>query len=156
MIVKCRFCGNPDSKVIDSRPTEDGLKIRRRRECIGCNARFTTYEMIETVPIMVAKKNNTLQPFDREKILGGLIHACIKRPVSLENMETIISNIEHFCENEMLSEITSTQIGDIVLKQLKEYDEIAYIRFASVYRDFTDTQSFVNELALLAKNNSDT
>lgn len=149
--MKCRFCGSPDSKVIDSRPTDDGLKIRRRRECVICNTRFTTYEMIETVPVMVVKKNKTIQPFNREKILGGLIHACIKRPVSLDDMEIIINNIEMFCENEMLTEIESTQIGDLVLKYLKEYDEIAYIRFASVYRDFTDVNSFVKELDVLAK-----
>ncbi len=141
--MRCRICNNEDSKVIDSRPTEDGKRIRRRRECSGCLTRFTTYEMIETTPIMVIKKNKTIQPFNREKILGGLIHASIKRPVTLENMDEIINTVEEFCQNKLLDQITSTEIGDLVLKELKRYDEIAYIRFASVYRDFTDINSFV-------------
>jgi len=144
--MKCPFCGNLDSKVIDSRLTEDKESIRRRRECERCSKRFTTYERLETQPIAVIKKDGTRQPFDRNKILGGLIRACIKRNISTEVLEKITDDIELEIRNNPSNEISSKDIGNIVLKHLKNLDKVAYIRFASVYKHFDDIEEFTREL----------
>ncbi len=144
--MKCPFCDFTDSKVIDSRPTEEGTSIRRRRECISCGKRFTTYEKVESVPIMVIKKDQTREPFDREKVLAGIIQACRKRPVSMEQMEQMVDNIESELQNLMDREITSTKIGEMVMNELKKTDDVAYVRFASVYRQFKDINTFVAEV----------
>jgi transcriptional repressor NrdR len=144
--MKCPFCGNLDSKVIDSRLTEDKESIRRRRECEFCSKRFTTYERLETQPIIVIKKDDTRQPFDRNKILGGLVRACIKRNISIEAMEKITDDIELEIRNSTSLEITSSSIGDLVLRRLKNLDRVAYIRFASVYKQFADIEEFTHEL----------
>ncbi len=139
--MKCPECGCEESKVIDSRPTEN--KVRRRRECIQCGARFTTYEIIEEVPLMVIKKDHTIEPFDREKLVDRLCRATVKRPVSLETIENIVEDIAAELKNALTREVTSDKIGEAVLKRLKEVDDVAYVRFASVYRDFNDVDSFV-------------
>lgn len=144
--MKCPFCDYTDSKVIDSRPTEEGTSIRRRRECISCGKRFTTYEKVESVPIMVIKKDQTREPFDREKVLAGIIQACRKRPVSMEQMVQMVDNIESELQNLMDREITSTKIGEMVMTELKQTDDVAYVRFASVYRQFKDINTFVAEV----------
>lgn len=144
--MKCPFCDFQDSKVIDSRPTEEGSSIRRRRECISCGKRFTTYEKVESLPIMVIKKDETREPFDREKILTGIIHACRKRQVSMEKMVEMVDNIESELQNMMDREITSTQIGEMVMSELKKTDDVAYVRFASVYRQFKDINTFLSEV----------
>lgn len=144
--MKCPFCDFTDSKVIDSRPTEEGTSIRRRRECISCGKRFTTYEKVESVPIMVIKKDQMREPFDREKVLAGIIQACRKRPVSMEQMELMVDNIESELQNLMDREITSTKIGEMVMSELKKTDDVAYVRFASVYRQFKDINTFVAEV----------
>ena len=132
--MKCPFCGCVESKVIDSRPTEDGEKIRRRRECIGCQKRFTTFEAIETIPLYVIKKDSTRERFSRDKILGGLMRACEKRPVSIESLEKIADDIESTIANSLEKEITTVYIGELVMERLKELDDVAYVRFASVHR----------------------
>ena len=147
--MKCPFCGNLDSKVIDSRLTEDNESIRRRRECEKCAKRFTTYERLETQPIMVVKKDGTRQPYDRNKILGGLIRACIKRNIGIEILEKIADDIELEIRNSTSFEITSEGIGDLVLLRLKNLDKVAYIRFASVYKHFDDIEEFKKELEVL-------
>ena len=147
--MKCPFCGNLDSKVIDSRLTEDNESIRRRRECEKCAKRFTTYERLETQPIMVVKKDGTRQPYDRNKILGGLIRACIKRNIGIEILEKIADDIELEIRNSTSFEITSEGIGDLVLRRLKNLDKVAYIRFASVYRHFANIEEFTKELEVL-------
>ena len=139
--MKCPECGCEESKVIDSRPTEN--KVRRRRECIQCGARFTTYEIIEEVPLMVIKKDHTIEPFDREKLVDKLCRATVKRPVSLETIDNIVEEIAAELKNSLTREVTSDKIGEAVLKKLKEVDDVAYVRFASVYRDFNDVDSFV-------------
>lgn len=139
--MKCPECGCEESKVIDSRPTEN--KVRRRRECIQCGTRFTTYEIIEEVPLMIIKKDHTIEPFDREKLVDKLCRAAVKRPVSLETIENIVEEIASELKNSLTREVTSDKIGEAVLKKLKEVDDVAYIRFASVYRDFNDVDSFV-------------
>ncbi len=139
--MKCPECGCEESKVIDSRPTEN--KVRRRRECIQCGARFTTYEIIEEVPLMVIKKDHTIEPFDREKLVDKLRRAAVKRPVSLETIENIVEEIAAELKNSLTREVTSDKIGEAVLRKLKEVDDVAYVRFASVYRDFNDVDSFV-------------
>ncbi len=144
--MKCPFCDFTDSKVIDSRPTEEGSSIRRRRECINCGKRFTTYEKVESVPIMVIKKDQTREPFDRDKVLSGIIQACRKRPVSMEQMVSMVDNIEFEVQNLMDREITSTQIGEMVMSELKKTDDVAYVRFASVYRQFKDINTFLAEV----------
>lgn len=149
--MKCPFCDFQDSKVIDSRPTEEGSSIRRRRECISCGKRFTTYEKVESLPIMVIKKDETREPFDREKILTGIIHACRKRQVSMEKMVEMVDNIESELQNMMDREITSTQIGEMVMSELKKTDDVAYVRFASVYREFKDINTFMDELNSLLR-----
>ncbi len=147
--MKCPYCDTQDSKVLDSRPTEEGASIRRRRECLKCKRRFTTYEKIEGVPIMVIKKDKGREPFDREKLLGGIVKACEKRPVSVEIMENMVSTIENIIQNSLDREITSSRIGDLVMEQLKGIDEVAYVRFASVYRQFKDINTFMQELRKL-------
>ena len=144
--MRCPFCGYEDSKVIDSRPTDENQAIRRRRECINCKKRFTTYEKVEMIPIVIVKKDGTRQSFDRDKILHGMIRACEKRPVSLKTLENSVDNIEKQIQNSLDREINSDQVGELVMEELKEIDEISYIRFASVYRQFKDINSFMEEL----------
>ncbi|MCS7233677.1 MAG: transcriptional regulator NrdR [Synergistetes bacterium] len=144
--MKCPFCGEPESKVIDSRPVEDGSVIRRRRECLKCTKRFTTYERIESHSILVIKKDGRREMFDREKIIRGLLKACEKRPVSREKIEEIADGIEAELRSEGRKEITSKEIGERVIEALKELDKVAYVRFASVYREFTDLTHFIKEL----------
>lgn len=144
--MKCPYCGELESKVIDSRPTEDGEKIRRRRECLGCAKRFTTYEIVETVPLMVIKKDRSRQAFDRQKLLGGMLRACEKRPVSYQMLENAVDNIEQTLLNSYEREVTSMHIGELAMAELKKIDEVAYVRFASVYRQFSDLNTFMDEL----------
>ena len=146
--MKCPACGCPDSKVIDSRPIEDGNSIRRRRECLACQKRFTTFEILETVQIIVLKKNGSKELFDRNKLLSGLLKACQKRPV---NAEEIVNEIENELQNSLTTEITTTEIGEMVMDKLKAHDEVAYVRFASVYREFKDIDTFMAELKRLQK-----
>ena len=145
--MKCPFCGYEESKVIDSRPTDDGEKIRRRRECLKCAKRFTTYEIIENLPIIVIKKDKTRETFDREKLLNGLMRACEKRPVSLETLEHVIDEIETIIQNSLDREVQSEKIGELVMEKLKNIDEVAYVRFASVYKQFKDVNAFMEELS---------
>ncbi len=149
--MKCPFCSFEESKVIDSRPTDEGVAIRRRRECLKCGKRFTTYEKIENVPIIVIKKDKTRQPFDREKLLNGLLRACEKRPVSLQTLEGIVNDIESVIYNSLEREVTSKQIGEMVMEKLKDVDEVSYVRFASVYRQFKDINTFLDELNKLLR-----
>lgn len=149
--MKCPNCGYVESKVLDSRPTDEGGSIRRRRECLGCHKRFTTYERIEIIPIIVVKKDKSRQAYDRSKVLNGIMRACEKRPVSLETMEKAVNDIETALNNSLQSEVTSTYIGELVMEKLKEIDEVAYVRFASVYRQFKDINTFKNELELIMK-----
>jgi len=144
--MKCPFCGYEESRVIDSRPTDEGERIRRRRECLKCQKRFTTYEIIENLPIIVIKKDKTREVFDREKLLGGLLRACQKRPVSIDTLEHMIDEIEVVLQNSLDREVTSNKIGELVMDKLKEIDEVAYVRFASVYRQFKDINTFMDEL----------
>jgi transcriptional repressor NrdR len=147
--MKCPVCGSSESKVIDSRPIEEGNSIRRRRECLECQKRFTTFEIIETVQIFVTKKNGSKELFDRNKLLGGLLKACQKRPV---NAEEIVNEIESELQNSLSNEITTTEIGELVMDKLKKVDEVAYVRFASVYREFKDIDTFLAELKQLREN----
>ena len=140
--MKCPYCGGEESKVIDSRPTEDGERIRRRRECLACHKRFTTYEAVETLPLMVIKKNNSREPFDRQKVLNGMLRSCAQRPVSYEQLETAVNNIEQALLSGYDREVSSVQIGELAMQELKKIDEVAYVRFASVYRRFADVESF--------------
>ncbi len=147
--MKCPFCENPDTKVIDSRPTDEGQAIRRRRECEICGKRFTTYEKVEEVFFMVVKRDGRRESFDRNKVLNGIIRACEKRPVSMDAMESLVSDIERGLNNMMEKEISSAFIGEIVMDKLKDLDEVAYVRFASVYRQFKDVNTFVAEIEKL-------
>ncbi len=149
--MKCPFCGYKDSKVVDSRPTDEDSRIRRRRECQQCGKRFTTYEVVETLPLMVIKKDDTRQPFDRNKLLRGLMRACEKRPVSLEDLEQVVSKIEARLQNSLELEVPASVIGEYAMEELKELDEVAYVRFASVYRQFKDITSFHEEIQKLMK-----
>lgn len=144
--MKCPYCNFEEDKVIDSRQIDEGTTIRRRRECLNCSRRFTTYEKIETIPIMVIKKDKSRQPFSREKILNGLMRASEKRPLSITDLEGIVNEIESYIFNSTQREITSKEIGEMVMARLKELDEVAYVRFASVYRQFTDLNTFMKEL----------
>lgn len=144
--MKCPYCGDQDSKVIDSRHSEDGASIRRRRECLACQKRFTTYETVESLPIIVVKKDGSRQSFDRTKILNGMVRACEKRPVSMAEMEAAVTDIEQVMQNSLEREISSSDIGELVMERLKPLDEVAYVRFASVYRQFKDINSFMQEL----------
>ena len=145
--MKCPDCGYEDSKVIDSRPAEN--KIRRRRECLSCKCRFTTYEMVETIPLMVVKKDNTIEPFDRDKLINRLARATVKRPVQIEDLEKMVEDIVQELKNQFRREVSSDEIGELVLRRLKDIDKVAYIRFASVYRDFNDIDSFVRIISEL-------
>lgn len=149
--MKCPFCESEENKVIDSRQSEEGNAIKRRRECLECGVRFTTYEKIERMPIVVVKRDKSRQPFEREKILKGLLQACAKRPVSRSVLENIIDKIEFQVANTLESEVSSDQIGEMVLQHLKSVDEVAYVRFASVYRDFDNIDNFMKELWALKK-----
>ena len=147
--MRCLFCGHLESKVIDSRSTEEGTTIRRRRECLACKKRFTTYEKIETIPIIVIKKDGTRETFDRDKISNGILRACEKRPVSLKDIEGLIDDIESKLYNMLEREVSSERIGEMVMERIQKLDEVAYVRFASVYRQFKDINSFMTELAKL-------
>lgn len=150
--MKCPFCGYEESKVIDSRPTDEGERIRRRRECLKCAKRFTTYEMIESLPIIVIKKDGSRETFDRQKLLTGMLRACEKRPVSIEMLDRAITDIETVIQNSLDREVSSDKIGELVMEKLKGIDEVAYVRFASVYRQFKDINTFMTELnKLLSK-----
>lgn len=157
--MKCPICGYTESKVIDSRPTEGSNSIRRRRECLSCQKRFTTYEVVETLPLMVIKKDNTRQIFDRSKLLAGIMKSCYKCPVSTEQMEKIASDIEAELQNSLNREVSSKHIGVLVMNKLKDINEVAYVRFSSIYREFKDLETFMRELESLknekdGKNNS--
>ena len=144
--MKCPYCGFGESKVIDSRPADENSSIRRRRECLSCGNRFTTYETVESLPLVVVKKDGSRQSFDRSKVMGGVIRACEKRPVSYQDMEGLVAEIEQVLQNQMEREISSAQIGELVMDRLKKLDEVAYVRFASVYRQFKDINPFMTEL----------
>jgi len=147
--MKCPSCGHLESKVVDSRPSSEGTSIRRRRECLSCQKRFTTFETIENVSIVVVKKNDTREIFDRTKLTSGMIRACEKRPVSIKQIENAVNEIEAYLQSTMRSEVSSTEIGELVMEKLKELDEVAYVRFASVYRQFKDINTFMEELKKL-------
>ncbi|MBQ3372229.1 MAG: transcriptional repressor NrdR [Oscillospiraceae bacterium] len=147
--MKCPFCGTNDSKVIDSRPAEEGTTIRRRRECLSCKKRFTTYEVIERMPLVVVKRDGSRQSFDKVKLINGMVRACEKRPVTLSQLEAIAESIEQELQSGVEREISSADIGEMVMVRLKDVDEVAYVRFASVYRSFKDINSFMDELKQL-------
>ena len=149
--MKCMFCGCLESKVIDSRSAEDGTIIRRRRECLSCGKRFTTYETVENTPILVIKSSGARQTFDANKIKNGIIKACEKRPVPMSRIDKLVEDIQKKIYNSLAQEVTSKEIGEMVMKELKDIDEVAYVRFASVYRSFTDTTSFIKELEKMVK-----
>ena len=152
--MKCPYCGFNESKVIDSRPADENNSIRRRRECLSCTRRFTTYETVESLPLMVVKKDGSRQSFDRGKVLGGMIRACEKRPVPLARLEKVAAEIEQELQNSMEREISTEVIGERVMENLRTIDQVAYVRFASVYRQFKDIDSFMEELTkLLAEQN---
>ena len=151
--MRCPYCAHPESKVVDSRPSDEGASIRRRRECLECHKRFTTYETMESLPLMVIKKDGSRQSFDKSKLLNGMIRACEKRPVSFNTLETIANEIEQTLQNDMDREIPSAKIGELVMDRLKGVDEVAYVRFASVYRQFKDIDTFMTELNKLLADN---
>ncbi|NLU52335.1 MAG: transcriptional regulator NrdR [Clostridiaceae bacterium] len=144
--MRCPYCSHEEDKVIDSRPTDEGATIRRRRECLNCHKRYTTYEKVENLPIMVIKKDGTRQPYDRDKVRKGILRACEKRSISINQIESILDAIETQINNSLEREVTSSFIGELVMDKLKELDEVAYVRFASVYRQFKDINTFMNEL----------
>lgn len=144
--MRCPYCSNEESKVIDSRPTDEGERIRRRRECLNCQKRFTTYEIIESLPVIVIKKDKSREVFNREKLISGMLRACEKRPVSINDIENAVDDIEVMLQNSLDREVTSTKIGELVMDKLKNLDEVAYVRFASVYRQFKDISTFMDEL----------
>jgi len=150
--MKCPFCGYEESKVIDSRPADDGERIRRRRECLSCAKRFTTHEVIETVPIVVVKRDKSREVFNRSKLMAGFLRACEKRPISMEQVEDMINTIESKLQSNYDREVTSQYIGELVMELLKDVDKVAYIRFASVYKNFEDADTFMEELDRLRKN----
>lgn len=147
--MRCPYCNHSESRVIDSRPTDEGERIRRRRECLGCSKRFTTYEIIETVPVIVVKKDKSREAFDRQKLLNGFLRACEKRPVPFDVMERAVDDIETKLQNSLDREVPSTLIGEYAMDALKGIDEVAYVRFASVYREFKDINTFMDELQKL-------
>ena len=147
--MKCPFCGYSDSKVIDSRPAEEGSTIRRRRECLACQKRFTTYEIIERLPLVVIKRDGSRQSFDKVKLINGMVRACEKRPVSLPQLENIADEIEQELQSGLEREVRTVDIGEMVMSRLKDVDEVAYVRFASVYRSFKDINTFMEELSKL-------
>ena len=144
--MKCPFCGETDSKVIDSRPAEDGSSIRRRRQCNGCKKRFTTYEKVETIPLIVIKKDNNREPYDRQKIVSGILRSCHKRPISADQINRLLDEVETEIFNREEREIPAQEIGEIVMNRLKDLDAVAYVRFASVYREFKDVNTFMDEI----------
>ena len=155
--MRCPFCGNMDSKVVDSRVSDDGASIRRRRECTACGKRYTTYEKVESTPILVIKNNGTRQIFDINKIKNGIIKACEKRPVSMAKIDKMVSDIEKQVNNTLAQEISSKKIGEMVMEELQKIDEVAYVRYASVYRSFKDISSFMSELQkMIEKKNEET
>ena len=147
--MRCPYCGFQESRVIDSRPAEDSTTIRRRRECLSCQKRFTTYEIIERVPLVVVKKGGTRQTFDKSKLIGGMLRACEKRPVAIDDIQRTADEIEQELQNSLEREVSTTEIGELVMKKLKDLDEVAYVRFASVYRQFKDINTFMDELTKL-------
>ncbi|NCB73864.1 MAG: transcriptional repressor NrdR [Clostridia bacterium] len=147
--MRCPFCGYAESKVIDSRPAEEGATIRRRRECLACQKRFTTYEIMERLPLVVVKRDGSRQTFDKIKVMNGMLRACEKRPVSLQSLEKIADEIEQELQNSLEREVSTTEIGEMVMAKLKHVDEVAYVRFASVYRQFKDVNTFFDELQKL-------
>jgi transcriptional repressor NrdR len=149
--MKCPSCGHTESKVLDSRPADDFTSIRRRRECLSCQKRFTTYERTEEIPVFVIKKDGTRESFDRNKVIGGIMRACEKRPVSYETIEGLVREVENTVSTSLENEISTTQIGEMIMEGLKKIDEVAYVRFASVYRRFQDINTFMDELELLLK-----
>lgn len=153
--MKCPYCGFSESKVIDSRPADEGSSIRRRRECLSCAKRFTTYETVETLPVVVIKKDGSRQSFDRRKVLGGMIRACEKRPVPLADLEKIAAEIEQDLQNSADREISTSEIGERVMERLRKVDQVAYVRFASVYRQFQDIDTFMEELNKLLSEKGD-
>ena len=150
--MKCPYCGYEESKVIDSRPADEGASIRRRRECLACNRRFTTYENIEHMPIVVIKRDGSRQSFDRIKLINGMVRACEKRPVKLSQLEDIADDIEMELQSKIEKETNSVEIGEMVMERIKDLDEVAYVRFASVYRSFKDLNTFMEELSKLLEN----
>lgn len=150
--MRCFYCGTIESKVVDSRSTEDGTAIRRRRECLNCGKRFTTYEKIESVPIIVIKRDRSRQQFDRDKLQRGIMNACASRPVSIETVDNILDDIEATIHNSLEREVSSEKIGEMVMDRLRNIDEVAYVRFASVYKKFKDIETFRKELEKLTKN----
>lgn len=147
----CPFCGVETTKVVDSRPSEDGKEIRRRRSCEACGRRFTTYEKIETFPLMVVKKDNTREPYDRSKMEAGVMRACHKRPIPMQDIQKLLDDVENEIFRRAETEIASAQIGELIMEHLKDLEEVAYVRFASVYREFTDVNTFAEELKKLLK-----
>ena len=144
--MKCPYCGYQESKVVDSRHSDDSTSIRRRRECLNCQKRFTTYETVESLPMIVVKKDNSRQSFDRNKVLNGMVRACEKRPVTMADLERTADEIEQIIQNSLDREVSTAKIGELVMERLKPLDEVAYVRFASVYRQFKDINSFMHEL----------
>ena len=151
MLVKCPYCNAADTKVIDSRPADDNSSIRRRRQCEACGKRFTTYEKLETMPLMVIKKDNSREVYDRSKIEAGILHSCHKRPVSSQQIKAVIDEIENQIFNMEEKEVPTSVIGELVMKKLQTLDEVAYVRFASVYREFKDVNTFIEEIGKLLK-----
>jgi len=149
--MKCQFCGYSESKVVDSRPAEEGATIRRRRECLSCQKRFTTYEIMEQLPLIVVKKDGSRQTFDKQKLLNGMLRACEKRPVPLAELQAVADDVELELLNSLEREIRTSDVGEIVMNKLKTLDEVAYVRFASVYRQFRDLNTFMTELNKLLK-----
>ncbi|MBS6218471.1 MAG: transcriptional regulator NrdR [Clostridiales bacterium] len=149
--MRCPYCANPESKVVDSRPSDEGASIRRRRECLVCHKRFTTYETMESLPLVVIKKDGSRQTFDKSKLLNGMLRACEKRPVSFDMLDAIANEIEQTLQNALDREVSSTHIGEMVMERLRRVDEVAYVRFASVYREFKDISSFMDELDKLIR-----
>lgn len=149
--MRCPYCSYSESKVIDSRPAEEGTTIRRRRECLSCGKRFTTYEIIERLPLLVVKRDGSRQSFDRMKLIGGMVKACEKRPVGVDEIERIADEIEQELQSSLEREVASDQIGEMVMERLKSLDQVAYVRFASVYRQFKDINTFLDELNKLLK-----
>ena len=150
--MKCPYCAHLESKVVDSRPAEEGSSIRRRRECLACRKRFTTYEIVESLPLMVIKRDGNRQAFDKNKLLNSMLKSCEKRSVPTSTLERLTGEIEQSLQNEMEREVPSTEIGELVMEKLKNLDEVAYVRFASVYREFKDVNTFMEELGKLLKN----
>jgi len=154
--MKCPFCAFAESKVIDSRPAEEGATIRRRRECLSCQKRFTTYEIMERLPLVVVKRDGSRQTFDKDKLVRGLLRSCEKRPVSIDDLELIAGDIEQELQNRMEREISAVEVGELVMDRLRGVDEVAYVRFASVYRQFKDISTFMDEVSKLVTEKYDT